>query len=171
MPLGLLVGSLKTPPFFKPTHPHHILLKQHQTFIVSHPTAEDSRSSSNKTRSFIVSKGFKGTPTASNIPQKIFKPKKTNHKSIPNSKTKPPPHSTSTRLSDVHSCRRAVGLPEGSTHAAAEAIGARTGEGLVDAQNVEGMRTDADVEEILGEGEGEKVRFGMVWGLSLGWKV
>ena len=52
-------------------------------------------------------------------------------------------------LADVHPGRRAVGLAEGAAHAAREAIGARAAQRLVDAQHVEGVGADADVEEVL----------------------
>merc|ERR1719264_348724 len=51
-------------------------------------------------------------------------------------------------LADVHAGRRAVGLAEGSAHAGRESIGAGARQRLVDAEDVERVGPDADVEEV-----------------------
>lgn len=52
-------------------------------------------------------------------------------------------------LADGHASAHALGLAEGATHARLQAISARTGQHLVDAQHVEGVHPHTQVEGIL----------------------
>lgn len=52
-------------------------------------------------------------------------------------------------LTDVNSGHRALRLPEGPSHARLETIGSRTGQHLVDADDVEGMQPHSDVKTVF----------------------
>lgn len=52
-------------------------------------------------------------------------------------------------LADVDPRHRTLRFPEGTSHAGLEPVGARAGQHLVDADDVEGVQTHSDVEAIL----------------------
>lgn len=52
-------------------------------------------------------------------------------------------------LANVDACDSAVGLPPGATHAGLQTIGTSAGKHLVDAEDVEGVDADAEMEGVL----------------------